>query len=286
MSRVIVVGSKGKMGKMAVENLRDLDDIAIVAGVDPKNPAESLSVKIDKGSEEYDLNVIAQYQTLEDAFAHTEADILLEFSGDPQAALANATLALAKGLDVIVGTTGVPGSAWKKMLGESETYGNVLLVVPNFSVGAVLMMYFSGIAARFMGPAEIIELHHDQKRDAPSGTAKVTANTIANAPGYAGAEQILVGDARTDTMRMADPARGELGAGNIPIHSVRLPSLIAHQEVLLSGPAQLLTLRHDSFDRVSFAPGIILALRWAGDHVTYTDERTKFIIGLEGVMGL
>jgi 4-hydroxy-tetrahydrodipicolinate reductase len=158
-----------------------------------------------------------------------DADVLVDFTV-PDSALANARQAVAAGVHVVIGTTGFDASQLEDL---SRSDANVF-VAPNFAIGAVLMMQFAAEAARHMARAEIIELHHDRKVDRPSGTAARTAALISQATG---------------------------NAYEVPIHSVRLPGLVAHQEVILGEVGQTLTIRHDSTDRESFMPGVLLAIR-------------------------
>lgn len=162
-----------------------------------------------------------------DCLAQSRPDVLVDFSV-PTAAVENIRTAVAAGVHVVVGTTGFDVSDLAGLTGAN------VLVAPNFAIGAVLMMRFAAEAAKYMPAAEIIELHHDSKLDRPSGTAKLTA----------------------ELMRAAAPERPAP-----PIHSVRLPGLVAHQEVILGAAGQTLTIRHDSLDRVSFMPGVLLAVR-------------------------
>jgi 4-hydroxy-tetrahydrodipicolinate reductase len=166
-------------------------------------------------------------------------DVLVDFT-IPSTVVANAHAAVAAGVHVVIGTTGFAPDAFDDLRGA----GANVFVAPNFAIGAVLMMQFAATAARHMASAEIIELHHDRKLDRPSGTAARTA--------------ALMRDAVTE----GDGAAGE--APEIPIHSVRLPGLVAHQEVILGDVGQTLTIRHDSIDRVSFMPGVLLAVRRVG----------------------
>jgi 4-hydroxy-tetrahydrodipicolinate reductase len=159
------------------------------------------------------------------------AEVLVDFTL-PDAALANARQAVGAGVHVVIGTTGFDASELHGLTGAN------VFVAPNFAIGAVLMMQFAAQAARHMRAAEIIELHHDGKVDAPSGTAARTARLMA--------------------------AERAAGAPEIPIHSVRLPGLVAHQEVILGDVGQTLTIRHDSIDRESFMPGVLLAIRKVG----------------------
>ena len=153
-------------------------------------------------------------------------DAALDFT-QPGAAGANARAALEQGVPVVVGTSGLSGAELEGLDALARERSLQLLVVPNFAIGAVLMMRFAEAAAEFLPRAEIVELHNETKKDAPSGTARATAERLP---------------------------------GEVPIHSVRLPGLVAHQEVLLGGDGQLLTIRHDSFSREAFVPGVLLAL--------------------------
>ena len=174
--------------------------------------------------------------TLTQALADSRPDVLVDFT-IPSTAVANAHEAVAAGVHVVIGTTGfAPGA-----LDDLRDAGANVFVAPNFAIGAVLMMQFAATAARHMRAAEIIELHHDRKLDRPSGTA-----------------------ARTAALMRAAMSEGEDDAAEIPIHSVRLPGLVAHQEVILGDVGQTLTIRHDSIDRVSFMPGVLLAVRRVG----------------------
>ena len=176
----------------------------------------------------------------------TEPDVMVDFTV-PDTALENARQATAAGVHVVIGTTGFDAAALDELRGAP---GNVFLA-PNFAIGAVLMMQFAAQAARHMRAAEIVELHHDRKVDKPSGTAARTA-------------QLMVA------------ARAQDGY-QVPIHSVRLPGLVAHQEVILGDVGQTLTIRHDSIDRESFMPGVLLAVRRVG-------ERAQSVVGLEHLL--
>jgi 4-hydroxy-tetrahydrodipicolinate reductase len=204
MIRVAVSGAGGRMGATVCEAVAGADDMELVARADP-----TLGV------------------TLEQAIAAGRPEVVVDFT-IPSTAVANITTCLQHGVHVVVGTTG---------FGLAEIAGlrgaNIFLA-PNFAIGAVLMMQFAAQAAKHMAKAEIIELHHDRKVDAPSGTAKLTAQ--------------LMGEAAPDK-----PAP--------PIHSIRLPGLVAHQEVIFGDIGQTLTIRHDSIDRFSFMPGVLLAVR-------------------------
>jgi 4-hydroxy-tetrahydrodipicolinate reductase len=176
-------------------------------------------------------------------------DAALDFT-QPGAAGANARAALEQGVPVVVGTSGLSGAELEELDALARERSLQLLVVSNFAIGAVLMMRFAAEAARHMAKAEIVELHHDQKLDAPSGTAARTAELMANAS----------------------------GGPRPPIHSLRLPGLVAHQEVILGDLGQTLTIRHDTINRESFMPGVLLAVRRVG-----TLERSP-LVGLEQLL--
>lgn len=207
------------------------------------------------------------------------ADVVVEFSV-PDASPGNVAHCVGQGLHVVVGTTGWDEQRLSELRGRlagappsrSGTPVGVL-IAPNFAIGAILMMSFAQQAARFYESVEIIELHHPDKVDAPSGTAARTADLVGAAREAAG--RAAVPDATTH-----DPggARGARVHG-IPVHAVRLRGLVAHQEVLLGNPGELLTVRHDSFDRSSFMPGVIAGVRQVADHPGLT-------VGLEHYLGL
>jgi len=206
--RVIVNGAKGKMGQEAAKAVKKENDLELVAELDMQD-------------------------NLADAIKKHNAEVVVDFT-HPEAVLANIRNILTSGAHAVVGTTGIS----KEDLAEIETlcakYNVNCLVAPNFAIGAVLMMQFAREAAKHMHHAEIIELHHNQKVDKPSGTAIKTA-------------------------QMMKESMGE--NAEIPIHSVRLPGFVAHQEVIFGGLGQTLTIRHDTINRESFMPGLILAIR-------------------------
>ncbi len=204
MINVAVSGAAGRMGETVCEAVDGAEDMALVGRADP---------------------------TLEDSLADVlgDADVVVDFSV-PETALENARTCLEGGVHCVMGTTGADFS-------ELEGVGSAnLFVAPNFAIGAVLMMEAAKLAAAHMPDCEIVELHHDRKLDAPSGTAKRTADLITEAGGKV----------------------------HEPIHSVRLPGLVAHQEVIFGGEGQTLTIRHDSIARESFMPGVLLAVRNVG----------------------
>jgi 4-hydroxy-tetrahydrodipicolinate reductase len=192
----------------------------------------------------------------------------------PDASPGHVRYCVERGIHAVVGTTGWDDSrldALERQLGEAPGVG--VLIAPNFAIGAILMMQFAQQAARFYESVEVIELHHPDKLDAPSGTAARTARLIADARARAG-----LGEVPDATTHDPDGARGARVDG-IPVHAVRLRGLVAHQEVLFGGVGEMLTLRHDSFDRASFMPGVLAGVRQVGDHPRLT-------VGLEHYLGL
>ena len=219
--RVAVSGAAGRMGEATCSAVSAAEDMELVARVDPL----------------LDLELGAALQ-------EQQPDVLVDFSR-PDSAVTNIRTAVAAGVHVVVGTTGFDLAQLRGLTGAN------VFVAPNFAIGAVLMMSFAAQAARHMRAAEIIELHHDGKLDAPSGTAALTAQRIHEAA----------------------PDKPVP-----PIHSVRLPGLVAHQEVILGDVGQTLTIRHDSVDRASFMPGVLLAIR------RVQRQPEPLVIGLEALL--
>ena len=189
---------------------------------------------------------------IEAALAASPVDVLIDLSHH-SAVARNAEAALRQGAAVVVGCTGASEATLARLAGLAEETGQGVLVVPNFSVGAVLMMRFAEIAAAWMPDVEILELHHERKEDAPSGTAMLTARLISEARQAAPTELPI-------PFLRADGARGADVLG-VPVHSIRLPGYLAHQAVMFGAPGESLTIRHDSMDRASFMPGVRLAAR-------------------------
>ena len=201
------------------------------------------------------MRLVAALDVGDDLTALGDAEVVVDFTV-PDTVMANIRAAVNAGVDVVVGTSGFTPQRLdevRSILGPDPSVG--VLIAPNFGIGAVLMMQFAAKAAPFFESVEIVELHHPNKVDAPSGTARQTAALIAAARESAG-----TADAPDATQDADMAARGESVAG-IPVHAVRLRGLIAHQEVLLGSVGETLTIRHDSLDRASFMPGVLLAIR-------------------------
>ncbi|NNG34253.1 4-hydroxy-tetrahydrodipicolinate reductase [Nakamurella sp. DB0629] len=208
-----------------------------------------------------------------DRLVESNAQVLVDLTR-PDAVMANADFAIEHGIHCVIGTSGIDAERQRELRRLLAGHPEVgVVVAPNFAVGAVLAMRFAAEAARFFDAVEVIELHHAGKADAPSGTAAATAARIAGERSKAGSAAMP--DATTHDQ---DGARGATVDG-VHVHSVRLPGLVAHQEVLLGNPGELLTIRHDSTDRASFMPGVLLAARQAPRHPGLT-------IGLEPLLGL
>jgi 4-hydroxy-tetrahydrodipicolinate reductase len=223
-----------------------------------------------------DLVLAAALDAGEDRSPLRAARVVVDFT-HPSAVLDNLSWCLTEGLSVVVGTTGFDSErldAVRDMLAAAPA-GTGVVIAPNFGLGAVLMMRFAREAAPWFDSVEIVELHHPGKADAPSGTARLTAQGVAAARVAAGLDP-----AGPDAGREEDSLSGARGArvAGIPVHAVRLTGLVAHQEVLLGGPGEILTLRHDSLDRASFMPGVLLAVR-------SVLTRPGLTLGLEPLLG-
>lgn len=220
-----------------------------------------------------DTQLVGRYDQGDDLGDLGGADVVVEFSV-PDASAHNVAHCIERGTHVVVGTTGWTPDALEAV--RSQLIGRPgvgVLIAPNFAIGAILMMSFAQQAARFYESVEIIELHHPDKVDAPSGTAARTASLIARAR-----QDADLGDVPDATTSDPGGARGARVDG-IPVHAVRLRGLVAHQEVMFGASGEMLTIRHDSFDRVSFMPGVLEGVRHVADHPGLT-------VGLENYLGL
>jgi len=249
-TRVAVLGARGRMGAAACAAVEGADGLELVARVDR---GDSLA-----------------------ALVEAAAEVAVDFTR-PDVVLDNVEWCVRNGISMVVGTSGFTDERLehvRRLLGDRSDVG--VLVVPNFSVGAVLAMRFARQAAPFFESVEVVEMHHPDKVDAPSGTARRTAALVAAARAEAGLGPVL--DATTD-----DPA-GARGArvDGIAVHAMRVRGLTASQEVVFGGPGETLTLRHDSHDRASFLPGVLAAVRAVADH----PGLTGLTVGLDTVLGL
>ena len=245
--KIGVLGARGKVGAEVCRAVEAADDMDLVASVDAGDPIEDLVT--------------------------TGVEAVVDFT-HPDVVMDNLEFCIGHGIHAVVGTTGFDDARLDQLrtwLDRSPSTG--VLVAPNFSIGAILMMRFAAEAASFYESVEIVELHHPDKADAPSGTARRTASMIAEARRAAGSAPIP--DATSTSL---DGARGA-DVDGIRVHGLRVRGLVAHQEVILGGPGETLTIRHDSMDRVSFAPGVLLGLRKIRSAPGLT-------VGLEEFLGL
>jgi 4-hydroxy-tetrahydrodipicolinate reductase len=261
MIKVGVFGAAGRMGRTVCEAVAADPELELVAAVDPLHAGLDLGRVAGVASA---VQVAAGPEALVDA----GADVVVDFTV-ADAARENLAFAAEHGLHAVVGTTGFDESDLAKV--EAAFTKSSCLIAANFAIGAVLMMRFAELAAPWFETAEIVELHHDGKVDAPSGTSIKTAERIAAASGE------WADDPTTD--RVLEGARGGVGPGGIPIHSVRLHGLFAHQEVLLGTSGQSLTIRHDTYDRTCYMPGVLLAIK-------HVHERPGLTLGLEPLLDL
>jgi 4-hydroxy-tetrahydrodipicolinate reductase len=241
MIRVAVLGAKGRMGSEVVRAVENAEDMTLAAACDV--------------GDELDLS---------------GADVAVDFT-HPDAVMGNLSACVDAGVHAVVGTTGFDDARLSELQDLLQGRQTGILVAPNFGIAAVLMMQFAAQAARYFDSVEIVELHHPKKADAPSGTARRTAELVAAA--REGMEPMP--DATTSAL---DGARGADVAG-VRVHAVRLAGLVAHQEVLLGGAGESLTIRHDSYDRASFMPGVLLGVREIG-------SRPGLTVGLEHLLDL
>ncbi|MDX1619852.1 MAG: 4-hydroxy-tetrahydrodipicolinate reductase [Nitriliruptorales bacterium] len=241
--RVGVSGAAGRMGSEVCRAVAGADDLELVCAVDPGADGQRLQDVAGVGGE---IEIAGELDALTDA----GVEVVVDFT-HPDAVAGNVTWFLERGIHAVVGTTGITDGDLDRLRELAEGSDANAFFAPNFAIGAVLMMRFAEQAARHLPHVEVIELHHDGKAEAPSGTSLSTADRIAAA--RAEAPDPVLGE-------ILDGARGA-DRGGIRVHSVRLPGLVAHQEVIFGGEGQTLTIRHDSVDRVSFMPGVLLAVR-------------------------
>lgn len=244
--RVGIAGVAGRMGREVAQFLAASEEFDIVLAVD--RAAGNTSLRQIAGSHVPEITI---RERLGEALEAVPCDVLVEFT-HPSSAFAHAESALRRGVAPVVGTSGLDAAALRELAHLCEETQTPAMVVPNFALGAVLLMRFAEMAARWMPHCEVVEMHHDKKADAPSGTARLTAERIA-----AARKSI---PKRREELVHVEGVRGGTIQG-VPVHSVRLPGLVAHQVVLLGGQGETLTLRHDSLDRSSFMEGVALCVR-------------------------
>lgn len=264
MIRVGVIGACGRMGQMVCRAVAEAPDLALVAAIDRSRVGQPIGPLI--GHPKIDVPVSEELDRLLEA----EVEVAVDFT-HPDVVMDNIRWCVTHAIHLVVGTTGIgdPELAEIRSLLESEGSESNVIVAPNFALGAVLMQRFAAQAVRFFPAVEVIELHHDRKADAPSGTALATVRRLLEErrEGYRGPAGESVAGVRG----------GEVEG--VRVHSVRLPGLVAHQEVIFGGPGQTLTIRHDSTDRSSFMPGVLMAIR-------AVMTRPGLTVGLEPLLDL
>ena len=249
MIKVAVCGALGKMGKEVIKAVGECSET-------------ELSAKIDIVGED-------TYKSIEEAHKTVDFDVLVDFT-QPKSIYENALYCLNHGIKIVIGTTGLSDEQIEELKNLSEKNNTGCLIAPNFSTGAVLMMMFAKQAAKFFNNAEIIELHHNQKKDAPSGTAIKTALMMSEEK-----ETFTKNNCpETETIK---GSRGGISYSDIHIHSVRMPGYIASQEVIFGSSGQTFKIRHDSMDRACYMGGVLLAVK----HVAVKND---FVYGLENIM--
>lgn len=259
--RVVVCGACGRMGQETATAVASAEDMELVAVCDAQQIGPYSSDIV--GTNGIELQV---QESLAKVIHQSSPQVVVDFTS-PTAVMANVRTVLSAGISAVVGTTGITPEGLKEIEMLAKQYSTSAVIVPNFAIGAVLMMKFAAEAAQYLPAVEIIELHHDKKLDSPSGTALKTAEMIAE-----GREQEL-----GNREPVAGGAGREFESQGVKIHCVRLPGLVAHQEVIFGGQGQTLTIRHDSIDRTSFMPGVLLAIR-------KSQQVKGLIYGLENIL--
>jgi 4-hydroxy-tetrahydrodipicolinate reductase len=246
--RVGVLGAAGRMGREVCRAVGAAADLELVAAVDPSGEATA--------------------STSIEALADAGATVAVDFT-HPSSVLANVRWCLRNDVHAVVGTTGITPADLGEIRALADSGDANCIVAPNFALGAVLLVRFAAEAARYFDAAEVIELHHDGKADAPSGTAIATARAIGAARAGNWSPPEAVGEF---------PASRGAEIDGVTVHAVRLPGLVAHQEILFGAPGQTLALRHDTTDRSAFMPGVLLAVRAIAD-------RPGLTVGLDALLG-
>jgi 4-hydroxy-tetrahydrodipicolinate reductase len=259
--RVLIHGAAGRVGQEVIRAVCEDKALQIVGAVDLKVTVEALSLPDGSGSVPFSSDIEA-------AIESCRPDVIVDFSV-AKASMPAVRAAARHNVNLVIGTTGFTPADFDEMKKLAEAGEIGIVAAPNFALGAVLMIHLAKIAGKFLDHAEIIELHHDRKLDAPSGTAALTARAMAEARG----RPFLPPAAGEHT-----PSRGQSVEG-IEIHSVRLPGLMAHQEVLFGAPGQTLSIRHDTINRECYMPGVLLAVK-------EVVKRKGFIYGLDNLLGL
>jgi 4-hydroxy-tetrahydrodipicolinate reductase len=262
--KVLVHGAAGRVGQEVVKAVCQEAEMKLVGAVDVKATGETLALP--------DGSTVPFSKALADIIESCEPDVMVDFS-TAQASMPAVRTAAKNNVNLVIGTTGFSAAELDEMKRLAEANEIGIVAAPNFALGAVLMMHLAKIAGKFMDRAEIIEMHHDKKLDAPSGTSLLTAKAMAEARGKA-----FLPPAVQDTKFAPTPSRGQ-GVEGINIHSVRLPGLMAHQEVIFGAAGQTLSIRHDTINRECYMPGVIIAIK-------AVVKQKGFTYGLDKLLGL
>ncbi|WP_088044131.1 4-hydroxy-tetrahydrodipicolinate reductase [Bacillus sp. EAC] len=263
MIRVVLAGPRGKMGTEALQLIERTEHFQLVAAIDYKFGGGSVNQFYPQFKGDAPV-----YETLEECIENENFDVLVDLT-TPEIGKKHAFLSLKNGIRPVIGTTGFTNEELAELKELALQNGLGCIIAPNFAIGAILMMKFSAMAAKYFKDIEIIELHHDQKLDAPSGTALKTVQMIGEAREYKN-------QGHPNEVETEDGARGA-DMNGMRVHSVRLPGLVAHQQVLFGGDGQLLTIRHDSMNRASFMSGVKVSIE-------EVMKLSELVYGLENIM--
>jgi 4-hydroxy-tetrahydrodipicolinate reductase len=261
-TRVVVYGASGRVGQEVVRAVCEDPETQLVGAVDLRAAGEYLTLPDGSGTVPFSAD-------LANVLDSCRPDVVVDFTVAKSTMLALPVCA-EHGVNMVIGATGFAGADFQVLENTAKTSNICVMIAPNFALGAVLMMHLAKIAGKFLDHAEIIELHHDRKVDSPSGTALMTARSMAEARGKPFLPPAIVGES-TD-------GRG-LSVEGINIHSVRLPGLMAHQEVILGAAGQTLSIRHDTINRECYMPGVLMAVK-------EVVRRKGYIFGLDSLLGL
>ena len=264
MIRVLVNGACGKMGQDVIKAVTNAENMEIVGAVDIANVGQDIGTICGIG----ELGVLVTSDTFT-SIKECAADVMVDFTR-PDLILNNIKTAIKCGINAVVGTTGLTAENIAELEALNKCGKSKIFIAPNFAIGAVLMMEFSKIAAKQFEWAEVIEFHHEKKLDAPSGTALRTAELIRDATGNRLSD--------TATPEHGEESRG-MAKGNVRVHAVRMPGVVADQEVIFGGLGQTLTISHKTINRESFMPGVVLA-------ISKVDSLSGIVIGLEKLLDL
>ncbi|MCU0568200.1 MAG: 4-hydroxy-tetrahydrodipicolinate reductase [Oculatellaceae cyanobacterium Prado106] len=251
---VVVNGAAGKMGREVVKAVAAAPDLNLIGAVDTSPELQGQDIGLVAGCGELEVPILADLQaTLVMAAQEKQLPVMVDFT-HPDAVYENVRSAIAYGVRPVVGTTGLSEEQIQDLADFADKASLGCLIIPNFSIGMVLLQQAAVRASQYFDHVEIIELHHNQKADAPSGTAIQTAQLLEEFGKPFNPPQV------SETEKMPG-ARGSVTEDGIRIHSIRLPGLIAHQEVIFGAPGQIYTLRHDTSDRACYMPGVLLSIR-------------------------